>query len=63
MLKLLLVGYGNAAAPIAWRGACLGQKARRPLGEGRALRKKENKNKNKSQTPSLGPVAAAVSTC
>ena len=29
---------------IAWRGACLGQMARRPLGEGRALR-----NHHKSQ--------------
>jgi len=44
MLKLLLIGDGNAAAQIAWRGACLGQMARRPLGEGRALR-----NHHKSQ--------------
>ena len=43
MLKLLLIGYGNAAAQIAWRGACLGQMARRPLGEGRALRNSKNK--------------------
>ena len=32
-LKLLLMGYGKAA-PIARRGACLGQEARHPLCEG-----------------------------
>ena len=56
MLILLLIGYGNAAAPIAWRGACLGQKARRPLGEGRALR-----NNHMSQdTPQPTRVQAAM---
>jgi hypothetical protein len=44
------MGYGNAAALIAWRGACLGQKARHPLSEGARCARKQAKRKRKVET-------------
>ena len=47
LLLLILMGYGNAAALLAWRGACLGQKARHPLSEGARCARKQAKEKEK----------------